>query len=371
MSGHLRIRIFAHSWISDWNHGNAHFLRGLAYELMQMGHDVRCYEEMNCWSVTNLLQEGMGLAETSVFSFWKAFPALDVRFYSRLSFTQFAEEELRNADIVIVHEWNHPEVVEAILSLKKKLGFRTLLHDTHHRAYTNPKEISLFRLHLFDGVLAFGDALRHIYQHVFGVPRVWTFHEAADTKHFIRIKAEPDTDIIWVGNWGDEERTRALQEYLVMPASAMTGRRIAVHGVRYPTEAKKQLAEAGIEYRGYLPNLETPAAYARSRVALHVPRKFYSNGLSGIPTIRVFEALACGIPLVCSPWADVEQLFRPRQDYLCVQNGKAMCSEILHLLRDEAACEQIVANGLETIAARHTCLHRAIQLVDICEELGK
>ena len=59
----LSIRLFAHSWISDWNHGNAHFLRGLARELVRMGHQVRCYEEIDGWSLSNLVREGeAGLA---------------------------------------------------------------------------------------------------------------------------------------------------------------------------------------------------------------------------------------------------------------------------------------------------------------------
>ena len=71
-----------------------------------------------------------------------------------------------------------------------------------------------------------------------------------------------------------------------------------------------KLRRVGIGYAGYLPNLSAPEVYAQSRVALHVPRRQYANGLSGVPTIRVFEVLACGVPLVCSPWADTEGLFR-------------------------------------------------------------
>ena len=58
MKGALSIRLFAHSWVSDWNHGNAHFLRGLARELVCMGHQVRCYEETGAWSLRNLMREG-------------------------------------------------------------------------------------------------------------------------------------------------------------------------------------------------------------------------------------------------------------------------------------------------------------------------
>ena len=56
MSTGMDIRYFAHSWVSDWNHGNAHFLRGLARELGRLGHKVRCYEALGSWSLTNLLR---------------------------------------------------------------------------------------------------------------------------------------------------------------------------------------------------------------------------------------------------------------------------------------------------------------------------
>ena len=368
----LKLRLFAHSWTSDWNHGNAHFLRGLAYELVKLGHDVRCYEEINSWSLCNLMKEGPDTARTAIDLFWETFPGLDVRFFDpRINFRQFAREELRGADIVLLHEWNDPEVVNTILSLKSTLGFRVLFHDTHHRAYTNPQELLRFDLQRFDGVLAFGEALRRIYQKAFEVKRVWTFHEAADTAHFVPFQSSPTTDVIWVGNWGDEERTRELEEFLLRPAAALNGPKVAVHGVRYPDSAQAKLADAGIEYRGYLPNLSTPHAYAASVITLHVPRRFYANGLSGIPTIRVFEALACGIPLLCAPWTDTDGLFRPGEDYLCVEDGKVMEAEIRRLLHDDEARQQMASSGLETIRRRHTCAHRALQLLDICEELGR
>jgi spore maturation protein CgeB len=133
----------------------------------------------------------------------------------------------------------------------------------------------------------------------------------------------------------------------------------------------RELAEAGIEFRGYLPNLRSPLAYSQSLLSVHVPRRQYANGLSGIPTIRVFEALACGTPLVCSPWTDVEALFRPGQDYLVVPDGEAMLSELRHLLRDKAARRQLAENGLQAIRERHTCEHRARQLIGIYEELSQ
>jgi spore maturation protein CgeB len=370
MKGRLSFRFFAHSWISDWNHGNAHFLRGLASELVKLGHEVRCYEERDGWSIKNLAAEGENSLADAQATFRHSFPDLDVRFYSTgPGLREFLDTELAGADVVVIHEWNSPEVVNAILRLKHKLRFRVLFHDTHHRAYSNPKEILRLPLNEFDGVLAFGDAIRRIYIDGFGVKRTWTFHEAADTAHFFPTDAAKDTDVVWIGNWGDEERTRELEEFLLTPAAALRGAKFAVHGVRYPKDALERLAQSNIEFRGYLPNLHAPKMYTRSKISLHVPRRFYANGLSGVPTIRVFEALASGSPLVCAPWNDAEGLFRPGQDYVCVPNSQAMISELANLLRDEHARQQIAASGLETIRARHTCVHRAQQLLEICHHL--
>ena len=371
MSGPLQFRIFAHSWLSDWNHGNAHFLRGLARELVRMGHEVRCYEERRSWSLTNLMREG-AIAEQAIAQFRREFPELDVRLYQRdEALRNYLADELRDADIVIVHEWNAPEVVETILSLKDEFGFRALFHDTHHRAYTQPREILRLPLQRFDGVLAFGEPIRRIYRQAFGVERVWTFHEAADVSHFRPLAADAEFDLLWIGNWGDEERSQELMEFFISPLSEARDCTAVAYGVRYPEEGRRALAQAGIEYRGYLPSLMAPQAYARSALALHVPRRQYTNGLSGIPTIRVFEALACGATLLCAPWEDAEQLFRPGDDYVLVNSGAQMKATLQELRRDAGARRQIGESGRQSILQRHTCAHRAGQLLGICEELKR
>ena len=78
-----------------------------------------------------------------------------------------------------------------------------------------------------------------------------------------------------------------------------------MHGVRYPADARASACGcAGISYGGWIANADVPQAFARHRVTVHVPRRPYVAALPGIPTIRMFEALACGIPLVSAPWDD-------------------------------------------------------------------
>ena len=96
-----------------------------------------------------------------------------------------------------------------------------------------------------------------------------------------------------------------------------------------------------------------------------MPRRYYSTILPGIPTIRVFEALACGLPLVSAPWSDSEHLFRPGTDYLVADSGERMTAQLGALAADPALRDSLATHGLETILARHTCDHRADELLGI------
>ena len=233
-----------------------------------------------------------------------------------------------------------------------------------------------FDLAHYDGALVFGAILRDVYAKNGWAARTWTWHEAADVNIFRPLAASQrknsdyDGDLIWVGNWGDGERTAELHEYLLDPASALQ-LKAKVHGVRYPDKAKRALAAAGISYGGYLPNAAAPAAFSRYKFTVHVPRRPYVRKLPGIPTIRVFEALACGIPLVCSPWDDAEHLFTPGADYLTAASGAAMKRHMRTLANDPAARAELSERGLKTVLARHTCGHRADELLAIAADLER
>src|SRR5205807_7100419 len=185
MKSSLNIALFCHSLISDWNHGNAHFLRGLVRSLGRTGHQVRSYEELGSWSLTNLMRCEGERAIEAIDHFRQSYPELDIRFYkSDENLKNFLEEELKHTDVVLLHEWNDPFVVNSVLALKKKFGFIALFHDSHHRAHTQAGEMLKFHLHLIDGVLAFGETIRRIYTDGFGIARAWTFHEAAAVDTF-------------------------------------------------------------------------------------------------------------------------------------------------------------------------------------------
>jgi spore maturation protein CgeB len=361
----MRIVIFTHSLVSDWNHGNAHFLRGIALELVARGCEVRIFEPRDGWSRQNLVSE-FGIAPLQAFR--RKFPVLQSTLYDLEDLN--LDPMLEGADIVLVHEWNPPELIARIGEHRcSQGGYRLFYHDTHHRTVSAPETVAALNLKHYDGVLAYGASIRDVYQTRFGVKNAWTWHEAADVRTF-RPECAPEKlgDVVWIGNWGDEERTEELREFLIKPVKRM-GLRAAVYGVRYPQHAVEELAAAGIEYCGWLPNYRVPAVFSRYWVTLHIPRRVYARTLPGIPTIRPFEALACGIPLICAPWGDTENLFRPG-DFLTVRDGDEAAHQIGCLMANEFVAKRMTRHGLETIRERHTCGHRVDELFSIAGKVA-
>src|SRR4051794_15041321 len=335
----MKFVYFTHSLASCWNHGNAHFLRGVIRELIAAGHDVAVYEPEGSWSVTNLLADA---GEEALTAYKAAYPELNSQTYSRDIDLAAATE---GADVVIVHEWNEEWLVAALGGVRDSGGaFQLLFHDTHHRAVSNPAAMRAYDLRFYDGVLAFGAVLADVYRKWGWGNRVFTWHEAADIRHFHPPSHEmPRAGIVWIGNGGEGDRPAELQLFL-----SARGRKAAlpldVFGVGYPAEALDLIGKAGARYRGFLPNARAPEMFARHIATVHVPRRFYLTSLPGIPTIRVFEALACGIPLVSSAWEDREHLFRPGRDYLVANDGAEMTKHLRALAHDPDLRQELAAS---------------------------
>ncbi|SMF87331.1 Spore maturation protein CgeB [Azospirillum oryzae] len=360
----MRIVYFTHSLASCWNHGNAHFLRGVLRDLIARGHDVQVLEPEGAWSLQNLLADH---GEAGLEAYRTLYPELTSRTMAKGFDVDAACD---GADLVIVHEWNDPALVAAVGEARRRGGrFTLLFHDTHHRAVSEPEAINAFDLSGYDGVLAFGETLAAVYRRWGWEGRVFVWHEAADTRLFHPpVEETPREGAVWIGNWGDGERTEELERFLFAPAKD-AGLPLDIYGVRYPAAALATLKRYGIAYKGWLPNARAPEIFARHRVTVHVPRRFYVDLLPGIPTIRVFEALACGIPLVSAPWSDSEGLFRPGRDFLFARNGAEMAHHLRAVDHDGGLRAELVRNGLETIRARHTCAHRVDELLSIVGSL--
>ena len=360
----MRFVYFTHSLQSCWNHGNAHFLRGVLRELRAAGHDALAVEPAQSWSRSNLVAD----AGPAALDGWRPH-------YPGLASVVLAEDAapdtlLDGAHVVIVHEWTEPVLVAQLGALRRGgAPWLLLFHDTHHRAVSEPDAMRAFDLSGYDAVLAFGEALAAVYRRLGWGSRVFVWHEAADTALF-RPPAEAFArkGAVWIGNWGDGERSAELETFLLAPL-ARAGIALDIHGVRYPPAALAMLERYGARFHGWLPNHAAPATFARRAMTVHVPRRFYASQLPGIPTIRVFEALACGIPLISAPWDDAEGLFTPGEDFLVAADGAAVERHARALLADPAFAAALAAQGLATVRARHSCARRVRELLQIVATL--
>lgn len=363
----MRVVMFVHSIRSDWNHGSIHFLRGIARELQTRGHQVALYEPREGWSAMNLAREAGGPA---LDAYREVFPTLKPTIYT-LDYLDL-DQVLADADLVLVHEWNPPSLIARIGQYRLRGGrFTLLFHDTHHRSVTQPDEMNALDLSGYDGVLAFGEVIRERYARAGWGNRVWTWHEAADTRVFFP-RPEPvhyrKSDLIWVGNWGDGERTGEIFEFLLNPVRRLNLKG-HVYGVRYPRPGIVAIEQTGLQFGGWLANHRVARALGDHRVTVHIPRRSYAERLPGIPTIRVFEALACGIPLICAPWHDSEHLFQPGRDFLVAPDGPRMASMLRQVLHDPALASSLARAGRRTIETRHTCAHRITELMAIVQQI--
>lgn len=360
----MKFVFYTHSLVSDWNHGNAHFLRGVMRDLLRRGHEAIALEPADSWSRQNLLKDQ---GTPAIGRFASDYPGLRSIQYGA-SFDHAAA--LDDADVVIVHEWTDPALVAHLGRLRQEHDFTLLFHDTHHRAVSATGEIAELDLSGYDGILAFGATLKSRYERSGWGRSVFVWHEAADDALFHPLPdVERTADLIWVGNWGDNERSAEITEFLIESVESLK-LSATIRGVRYPDAALDRLAAAGIHYGGWIANADVPSAFAAHNVTVHIPRRPYVDHLPGIPTIRVFEALACGIPLISAPWDDAENLFRPGQDFLFARTGEEMTRHLRDLLNDPALARSLMRSGLETISTRHTCRHRVIELFDILRQVG-
>jgi spore maturation protein CgeB len=360
-----RFALFYQSVISDWNHGNAHFLRGLMRALQARGHQATCYEQVDNWSLRNLLEA----TPDAISDFERRFPDLAFERYALgHDLEAWLRLRLSESDVALVHEWNEPDLIRAVARVSRELGVRAFFHDTHYRVVLDATYRDSLELEQFEGILAYSPSTAQRFRDL-GFANVHVLHEAADTTVFAPLELDKTADVVFVGNYGDGDRSDELEDFVFSPRRELPNLKYVVYGVRYPEAVVSRLRNGlDIDYHGWLPNVQVPTIYSSTRVVLHVPRRQYVELLPGTPTIRVFEALATGACLISLPWQDTDSLFEAGRDYAVASTPHEMRELIDWLCHDDQARERFGQHGRQTILDRHTCGHRADQLLELLKQ---
>jgi spore maturation protein CgeB len=169
-------------------------------------------------------------------------------------------------------------------------------------------------------------------------------------------------DLGYMGTYSDD-RQPALSRLLIETARAWREGRFVVAGPQYPPHLRWPRNVRRIDH---LPPRRHRGFYNAQRFTLNLTRAdMVAAGYS--PSVRLFEAAACGTPIISDYWNGIETLFRPGREILIARSS----AEVLEQLRETPEAERrlLGEQGRRRVLAEHTAAHRAAELEEYALEL--
>ena len=348
---HLDIVIFGLSIPSAWGNGHATTYRALARALHDRGHRVRFFERDQPWYADNRDLEAPPYAETHLYT---SLEELEQRFGFE---TEIA------ADLVMIGSYVHDGAQLAEWLLPRATGL-TAFYDIDTPVtvarlergecdYLEPALIPRFDLYLSFAGGPILDRLRVRYD----ARRVRPLYCSVDPAEYHPTGARTVFDLGFIGTYSPD-RQPALERLLIEPARRYPPGRFCVAGPQFPASIAWPQNVERIEH---LPPHEHRDFYNGQRFTLNVTRAdMVANGHS--PSVRLFEAAACGVPIITDEWAGLEEFFQPGEECLVARSA----ADVLAFLREveEPRRSQIAERARRRVLGAHTALHRAIELED-------
>ena len=349
MSRSLSIVILGLSITSSWGNGHATTYRALVRELDAAGHDVLFLERDQPWYASHRDLPAPPYGRTELYG---SLHELHDRFAA----------DVRGADLVIVGSfvpqgaeagaWVQREAagIKAFYDIDTPVTLARLARGEHD--YLRPDQIPGYDLYLsFTG----GPTLQRL-EREYGSPRARVLYCSVDPALYHPEPQRPEWDLGYMGTYSDD-RQPGVDRLLLQPAREWEEGRFVVAGPQYPDSIAWP---ANVRYQAHLPPAEHRAFYNRQRFTLNITRAdMVQAGWS--PSVRLFEAAACGTPIVSDRWAGIETLLAPGREIVLA--GSA--AEVLAVLRDmpEEERRAMADRARRRILAEHTAAHRAAQLV--------
>jgi spore maturation protein CgeB len=222
--------------------------------------------------------------------------------------------------------------------------------------YLTPQLIPRFDIYLsFTG----GPTLKRL-EREFGSPAARALYCSVDPHLYFPEEAICKWDLGYLGTYS-ADRQPTLERLLIELARRWAEGRFVVAGPMYP----KEIDWRNIVRIEHLPPEAHRAFYNQQAFTLNVTRAdMIRAGYS--PSVRLFEAAACGAPVISDEWDGLEAFFTPGTEILTARTA----DDVLHILRStsEPARAAIGRRAREKILAAHTAAHRAAELEQYIEE---
>jgi spore maturation protein CgeB len=344
----MKLVVFGLSITSSWGNGHATTYRGLLREMAKRGHEVLFLERDASWYAQNRDLPAPSFCRTVLYS------SLDEVF-------QGYGPEVRDADCVIVGsyvkqgievgEWvtRNAKGLTAFYDIDTPVTLESLSQG--NCKYLSEELISQYRLYLsFTG----GPTLREI-ERRYGSPAARPLYCSVDPEVHYPLQQPASWDLGYLGTYSSD-RQPGLEQLLCVPALLWGKGSFVVAGAQYPAEITWPGNTERIEH---LPPERHREFYCSQRFTLNLTRK--AMQLAGFsPSVRLFEAAACAVPVISDEWPGLEQFFVPGQEILTASSA----AEVLRILQDypEAQRREVGELARKRVLESHSAARRAEEL---------
>ena len=352
----MKITIFGLSITSSWGNGHATTYRSLCRALHKRGHDIVFFEKDQEWYAGNRDMPGPPFCITHIYQDWK-------RESPRIRRT------LQDSDVVVVGSYvpggadvidevlNSSVPVKAFYDIDTPITLSALRRGDAE--YLRCDQIPEFGLYLsFTG----GPILREI-ETRFGSPRALPFYCSFDPE---RYRFTPDAkfrcDLSYMGTYAADRQSK-IDEFFCGPARRRPQSRFLIAGPMYPETLRWP---SNVRHIIHLePKFHAPF-YSSARFTLNITRsEMVSAGYS--PSVRLFEAAACGSAIISDRWPGLELFFEPGRQVLLPDSAQDVITYLEEMTEEDA--RSIGRAAQERVLSEHTAEHRAKQFEDYVDSV--
>lgn len=355
----MKLLVFGLSVSSSWGNGHATLWRGLAAALARRGHQLVFLERDQPWYAENRdLLHLPAPGELVLYRDWEDAVAA-------------ARPHLRDADAAMVTSYCPDGVAACRLVLEEARGQRLF--------YDLDTPVTLSRLAAgeqldylpadglggFDLVLSYtgGQALDLLRDRL-GARRTAPLYGHVDPAVHRPAHPAPQyrCDVSYLGTYA-ADRQATLERLFVQPARHLPGRRFCLGGAQYPPDFPWV---DNIFFVRHLPPAEHPAFFAASRLTLNVTRAAMAE-MGWCPSGRLFEAAACGCPILTDDWEGLDRFFRPGEEILVARSTD---DAIAAVEMEDQPLRSLAEAARARVLADHTADRRAEELLGLLSDRG-
>ena len=347
MTAGLEITVFGLSITSSWGNGHATTWRALLRALAARGHRITFLERDAPWYRAH---RDLPAASYCNIHLYRDLAELKRRFAGRVAEADVVVLGSFVPDGVAVARWLQAIArgVTAFYDIDTPVTLARLARGDHE--YLSPDMIPRFDLYLS---FAGGPSLTRL-ERRFGAKRARALYCAVDPEVYRPLALSGHFDLGYLGTYS-ADRQPAVERLLIEPARTLPERAFVVAGPQYPTG----LAWPGNVARlDHVPPDRHPEFYNRLRFTLNVTRAdMVEAGWS--PSVRLFEAAACGVPIISDDWPGLDELLEPGREILIAHHTADVVRYLSEIGSDQRS--RIALAGRERVLARHTAAHRAFE----------